>query len=69
MTPTMSSTIHEVTQRPDDALGVVRDRRLTLVEPRKESVQLGLRASGEDEAERRCDRNCSPSETAIVAHR
>jgi hypothetical protein len=48
---------------------VVRDRLLPRFEPREESVQLGLRASGEDEAERRCDRDCSPSETAIVAHR
>jgi hypothetical protein len=52
-----------------DELGVVGDGRLALLEARKESVQLCLRASGEDEAERRCDRDCSPSETAIVAHR
>jgi hypothetical protein len=48
---------------------VIGHRALALDEPGKESVQLGLRASGEDEAERRCDRDSSPSETAIVAHR
>ena len=61
---------HDPRRHPEagDALGVVRDRRLTLDEAGKESVQLRLRATSEHETENRCNRNSSPSETAIVAH-
>ena len=51
-------------------LGVVRGRRLALVEAREEAVQLGRRASGEDELPSDAAIGSSgPSETAFRGHR